>query len=64
MKEVNTEKYWSSELGTQEGINVPVWMFISVQQKDRQDAQNLNNDIFYRPPVTSAQCIIATKKTP
>ena len=26
MKEVNTQKYWSFELGTQERINVPIWI--------------------------------------
>ena len=34
------------------------------QQWDRQDSQNLNNDTFYRPPITSAQCIIETEKYP
>ena len=29
-----------------------------------QDLQNLNNDTFYRPLVTSAQCIIGTEKYP
>ena len=31
---------------------------------DRQNDQNLNNDTFYRPLVTSAQCIIGTEKHP
>ena len=31
---------------------------------DRQNDQNLNNDTFYRMPVTSSQCIIGTKKYP
>ena len=34
------------------------------QQRDRQDSQNLNNDTFYRPPVTSAQSINGTEKYP
>ena len=25
-------------------------------KRDRQHSQNFNNDTFYRPPVTSAQC--------
>ena len=29
-----------------------------------QDSQILANDTFYRPPVTSAQCIIGTEKYP
>ena len=64
MKEVNTQNLWTFELGTQEGINVPIWIFVAFQQSDRQNNQNLNNDSFYRPPVTSAQCIIGTEKYP
>ena len=64
MKEVNTQNLWSSELGTQEGVNVPTWLFVRLQQSDRQHDQNLNNVTFYRPPVTSAQCIIGREKYP
>ena len=64
MKEVNTQNLWTFELGTQEGINVPIWIFVAFQQSDRQNDQNLNNDTFYRHPVTSAQCIIGTEKYP
>ena len=64
MKEVNTQNLWNFELGTQEGINVPIWIFVAFQQSDRQNDQNLNNDTFYRPPRTSAQCIIGTEKHP
>ena len=52
------------ELGTEEGINVPLWIVVGFQQRDRQESQNLNKDTFYRPPVTSAQGIIETKKYP
>ena len=64
MKEVSTQNLWTFELGTQEGINVTIWIFVAFQQNDRQNDQNLNNDSFYRPPVTSAQCIIGTEKYP
>ena len=64
MKEVNTQSLWTFELGSQEGINVPIWIFIDFQQNDRENDQNLNNDTFYRPLVTSAQCIIGTEKYP
>ena len=64
MKEVNTQNLWTFELGTQEGINVPIFLFIAFQQNDRQNDQNLKNDTFYRPLVTSAQCIIGTEKYP
>ena len=64
MKEVNTQNLWNFELGTQEGINVPIWIIIAFQQQDRQNSQNENNDTFYRPSVTSAQCIIGTEIYP
>ena len=64
MKEVNTQNLWTFELGTQEGINAPIWIFVAFQQNDRQNDQNLNNDTFYRPLVSSAQCIIGTEKYP
>ena len=64
MKEVNTQNFWTFELGTQEGVNFPIWVFVAFQQQDRQHDQTLNNDTFYRLPVTSAQCIIGTEKYP
>ena len=64
MKEVNTQNLWYFELGTQECINVPIWIIIGFQQQTRQNSQNENNDTFYRPPVTSAQCIIGIEKYP
>ena len=64
MKEVNSQNLWNFELGTQEGINVPIWITLSFQQQNRQNSQNENNDTFHRPPVTYAQCIIGTEKYP
>ena len=64
MKKVNTQNLWTFELGTQEGINVPIWIFVAFQQMDRQSDQDLNNDTFYRPLVMSAQCIIGREKYP
>ena len=64
MKEVNTQNLWSFELGTQEGMNVPIWVIVGFQQSDRQNDQNLNNDTYYRPTVTSVQCIIGTENYP
>ena len=64
MKEVNTQNLWSFELGSQEGINVPIWIFVAFQQNDRLHDQNLNNDTFVRLPAISAQCIIGTEKYP
>ena len=53
MKEVNTQNFWTFQLGTQEGINIPIWIFVVFQQNDRQHDQNLNNDTFVRLPVIS-----------
>ena len=64
MKEVNTQNFWTFELGVQENINVPIWIFVAFQQMGRQNDQNLNNDTFYRMPLTSAQYIIGTEKYP
>ena len=64
MKECNTQNFWTFEQGTQEGVNVPIWAFVAFQQHDRQNDQTMNNDTFYRMPVSSAQCIIGTAKYP
>ena len=64
MNEVNTQNFRTSELGTQEGINVPIWIFVVFQQNDRQQDQNLNNDTFVRLPAISAQVVIGTKRYP
>ena len=64
MKEVNSHNFWTFELGVQPNVNVPMWVFGTFQQMDRQNDQNLNNDTFYRMPVTSSQCIIGTEKYP
>ena len=64
MKQVNTENFWTFELGTQECVNVPIWIYVVFQQSDRQHDQNLSNDTFYRMPVLSAQVVIGTDKYP
>ena len=64
MKEVNTQIFWTFELGTQEGNNIPIWIFVGFQQNDRQHDQNLKNDTFVRLPVISAQVVIETERYP
>ena len=64
MKEVNTQMFWTFELGTQEGINIPIWIFTVFRQSDGEHIQNLNNDTFCRLPVNSAQCIIRAERHP
>ena len=62
MKEFKIQIFWTFELGVQEGINVPTWIYVLFQQSDRQHDQNFNNDSFYKTPVTSAQCIVGSEK--
>ena len=64
MKEVNTQNFWTFELGTQEGINIPTWIFVGFQQNDRQHDQNINNDTFDRLPIISTQVVIGTERYP
>ena len=64
MKQVNTQKFWIFELGTQESINVPIWIITVFRQSDREHNQDLNNDTFCRFPVNSVQCIIGTERYP
>ena len=45
-------------------MNVPIWIIVGIQQRDRQDPQNLADDTFCRLPITSTQCIISTEKYP
>ena len=52
------------QTGTQEDINVLLWIIIGFQQQNGQRSQNLNNDSFCRLPVVSAQCIIGTGNYP
>ena len=64
MKEVNTQNLWGFDLGTHENMNVPIWIIVGFQQRDRQDSQTLVNDSFCRLLITSAQCVISTEKYP
>ena len=50
IKQLKTQSFWTFELGSQQGNNVPVWIYVIFQQSDRQHNQNLNNDTFYRMP--------------
>ena len=64
MKEVNTQSLWTCELWTQEGVNIPIWLYVVFQQNDRQHDQNINNDTFCMLPATSAHCLIETERYP
>ena len=62
MDEESTQNPRNFELGSKESMNVPIWIIVGFQQRDRQDSHNFNNDTFYRPPVTSAQSIFGIEK--
>ena len=64
MKSLNNQNLWNFELGSQESMNVPIWIIIGFQERGRKDSQNLNNDTFCRLLVTSCQCIFGTEKYP
>ena len=64
IKNKNPQSFWNFELGTQEVINVPIRIFVGFQEVDRQNSQNLNNDTFCRPPVTSAHVVIGKERYP
>ena len=64
MKEENNQNLWNFDLGSQENMNLPIWIIIGFQQQDTRESQNLNNDTFFRLPVVSAQCVIGTEKYP
>ena len=64
MKEVNTQDLGTFEMGTPEGSNAPLWIIVGFPQQNRQDSQNLNNDTFFRSPVTSAQYVIGRETYP
>ena len=59
-----SKQIWTFELGTQEGTNVPMWIILGFQQRDRQYSGNLNTDTFNKSPVIIAQSIIGTEKCP
>ena len=46
VEEVSNQNLWNFKLGSQENMNVPIWIIIGFQQQNRQNRQNLNNDFF------------------
>ena len=51
MKKVNNQNLWNIELGSQESMNVPIWISDGFQQQSRRHSQNLNNDSFVGYPL-------------
>ena len=52
------------QIGTQEAMNVPIWIIVRFQQQNRQDSHNLNNDSICKIRVSSCQYNIGSKKYP
>ena len=51
MEEVNTQNLWIFELGSQEGIKVPIWIIVGFLQKDWLISAVENNDTCHKPLV-------------
>ena len=64
MEELKNQNLWNFKLGSQESMNVPIWLIIGFQQQDRQDFQYFIKDTFCRLPLFRAQCVIGTEKYP
>ena len=47
MEEVNFRNLWNLKLGSQESMNVPIWIITGFQQRAGQDSQNLRHDTFF-----------------
>ena len=62
MKEKNNQNQWNFDIGFQESLKVPIWNIKGFQQRDRQDSQSWNIDIFSRLPVSNGQCVTRTEK--
>ena len=46
MKDINNQNKWTFELGSQEGLNVPVWILFGFQPSDGLNSAMENNDSF------------------
>ena len=57
MKDLNNQTAWNIKIGSKEIMNVAICIIIKIQHRDRQDSRNLNNDTFFKLPVSFAQCL-------
>ena len=64
VEEVTNENNWVFELGAGHGIDIPIYVIVGIMQRDQFNQQHQNNDVFYRPSVVNAQCIIGSEKLP
>ena len=63
-KDVQSQNQWNSVIGVGEGIDLPIYVILGFQQRDRLINQLLHNDNFYRPHVKFAQFIIGIENYP
>ena len=61
---MNIQNLWNFEMRSQESMHLPMMISKGFQQRNRQQSQKLNNDIFCRLPFTNDQCITGTENYP
>ena len=64
MKDLNFQTFWTSELRSQEGITVPMWIFVRIQQRDGQTSRNPENETIRNLPAINARRIFGTEIYP
>ena len=46
MEEVNNQNFCNFELSSEESMNVPIWIFVGFQQRERQDSKKFEQGDF------------------
>ena len=64
MKNVTIENIWAFNFVVGDGVDIPTYVIVGFVQRDQFNQQHQNNDIFYRPSVVNAQCIIGSENFP
>ena len=64
LKEVHNRNLLIFKLASPDSMDVSIWIFSRFQQRNRQNSQNLINDVFLRLPAPSAQCIVGAGTYP
>ena len=62
-KVVNTKNNWTFELGNS-GESTPSFIIVGFQARNKIESQRHNNAIFYRLPISNANCKIGSEKHP
>ena len=64
MEDLSTENNWTYELGVEKVVDVSFYVFVGFMPIVQFYQQTQNNDTFYQPSVTNAQCDISTERYP